>query len=357
MRKVMDENLKDNDIVQMDFPEYREEHSALPDVENESSFTAHKEEIYRRNRLIAAEEQTRLLKEEEQKKAEKRERTEELYRDAESAEAYVISRKMAVPIVIVFCVALFAIVALLNKNSRVTMEYAAAEALTETTVTWQTVATEKVTRVTTERTRRETEEEITEEEISETTVESAVETETETTKEIPPEVLKTTIVREPFAEDGNSYVFNTDAMSYRFTAENNGINEYGIEKVTINVSAKNLTDYKYMITCTSSAFRITDSSSGNSQSCDIEHYDPQYTHFSSPFKYADDEEWHDGLPIAFEFNESNLCEFSLNVYFDQESDNNYNTFVYNSKAGFPQYNQYSDVSFEIPLDEILKYAN
>ncbi|MDE5859666.1 MAG: hypothetical protein K2H23_04695 [Oscillospiraceae bacterium] len=112
-----------------------------------------------------------------------------------------------------------------------------------------------------------------------------------------------------------------------------------------------------MITCTSSAFRITDSSSGNSQSCDIEHYDPQYTHFSSPFKYADDEEWHDGLPIAFEFNESNLCEFSLNVYFDPESDNNYNTFVYNSKAGFPQYNQYSDVSFEIPLDEILKYAN
>lgn len=346
----------DYDVIEMDFPEYQEEYSAIPDVEIESSFTAHKEEIYRRNRLIAAEEQTRILKEEEQKRAESRERTEELYRDAESAEAYVISRKMAVPIVIVFCVALFAIVALLNKNSRVTMEYAAAEvSLAETTV-YQTTATEKVTRVTTERTRRETEAKITETEISETTVETTAETVTETTAEIPPEILKTTVVREPFAENGNSYIFNTDVMSYRFTAENKGLNEYGVEVLTINVSVKNLTDYGYFVIPYYRSFRLTDSADGNYKNCDLAYYDREHTHFSASYRHSDDEEWHEGEPIAFSFNENSLCEFSLNAYFNTESDDNYDTFEY-KPTGFPDYTEDADIGFKIPLEEILKYAD
>lgn len=342
----------DYDVVEMDFPEYREEQSPIPDVENKISFSAHKEEIYRRNRLIAAEEQTRLLKEREREKAARCEETEELYRDAEEAEAYVFSRRIAAPLVIAVCVLLSAIVALVNKNSRAAMEYAAAEAMAETTVMWQTAATEKVTRITTERTRRETEAKLTEAEISVTAAETAVETAAETTEEIHPEILKTAVVREPFAEDGNSYVYNTGVMSYRFTAENGGVNEYGIETVTINVSVKNLTDYGYLLI---PSFNLSDSVSGNHRSCSLASYDRQYTHFSSPYRWGGDEEWHEGNPIAFSFDENSLCEISLSVYFDAGSDIGYDTLIYDSQHGFPDYTKEADVGFELPLDEILKY--
>lgn len=340
----------DYDVVEMDFPEYREEQPAIPDVENKSSFSEHKEEIYRRNRLIAAEEQNRLLKEEEREKAVRREKTEELYRDAEEAEAYVFSRKITLPLVILFCISLFAVGTLLIRNSHTAADYAEASAAAETTVLWETTVTEKVTRVTTERTRRETETEITEEETEEISETTTVETTAETTEKIPDEVLKVTVVREPFAEDGSSYIYNTGVMSYRFTAENNGLNEYGVEKITIRISVKNLTDYGYMLI---PSFRLKDSD-GNYQSCALDHYNKEQTYFSSPFKYADDDEWRDGSPIAFDFDENNLCEISLNAYFDPEADNKYVAFEYDSQRGFPNYTKNADVGFVIPLDEILK---
>lgn len=46
----------DNDIVKVDLPEYEEDSFAIPDIESESSFSENKDEIYRRNRLMAAEE-------------------------------------------------------------------------------------------------------------------------------------------------------------------------------------------------------------------------------------------------------------------------------------------------------------
>ena len=48
-------NTEDNDIVKIDLPPYEEEQSPFPDVETEVSFEENKEEIYRRNIELAAE--------------------------------------------------------------------------------------------------------------------------------------------------------------------------------------------------------------------------------------------------------------------------------------------------------------
>ncbi|MBD5139015.1 MAG: hypothetical protein HDT24_06885 [Ruminococcus sp.] len=341
----------DYDIVEWDFPEYLEEHSAVPDVEDEVSFTEHKEEIYRRNRLIAAEEQAKLLKEAERDKALRRQQTEELIREAESAEAYVIPRKMAVSAVAVVCIVMVVIVALINVNRKAD-GYDTAEIIAETIVMPETTVSEKVTRVTTERKKRET---TVTEEISEETTETVTEASSETTtaSEIPPELLKTMTVREPFAADGNSYIYNTAVMSYKFTSEYGGLNEYGVEMYTIHMSVKNLTDYGYFVV---PEFRLTNGETGNYQSCSLASYDREHTHFSSSFRYGDDEEWREGSPIAFSFDESGMCEISLNVYFNTEFDKSYDTFEYDSQRGFPKYTENADEGFKIPLSEILKYV-
>ena len=48
-------NTEENDIVKIDLPPYEEEQSPFPDVETEVSFEENKEEIYRRNIELAAE--------------------------------------------------------------------------------------------------------------------------------------------------------------------------------------------------------------------------------------------------------------------------------------------------------------
>ncbi|MDE6595686.1 MAG: hypothetical protein K2K44_06735, partial [Oscillospiraceae bacterium] len=48
-------NNEENDIVKIDLPPYEEEQSPFPDVETETSFEENKEEIYRRNIELAAE--------------------------------------------------------------------------------------------------------------------------------------------------------------------------------------------------------------------------------------------------------------------------------------------------------------
>lgn len=49
-------NIEDKDIVKIDLPPYEESVSPFPDVETEASFEENKEEIYRRNIELAAEE-------------------------------------------------------------------------------------------------------------------------------------------------------------------------------------------------------------------------------------------------------------------------------------------------------------
>ena len=49
------ENIGNEDIVEVALPDYAEEQSAIPDVETETSFAENKEEIFMRNRELAAE--------------------------------------------------------------------------------------------------------------------------------------------------------------------------------------------------------------------------------------------------------------------------------------------------------------
>ena len=52
----MSEERSEYDVVEIDLPEYEEDHSAIPDVDAEASFAENKDEIFRRNTIIAAEE-------------------------------------------------------------------------------------------------------------------------------------------------------------------------------------------------------------------------------------------------------------------------------------------------------------
>ena len=47
---------KDNDVVKIDFPEYEESSFPFPDVKTDGSFAENKDEIFRRNMIIAAKE-------------------------------------------------------------------------------------------------------------------------------------------------------------------------------------------------------------------------------------------------------------------------------------------------------------
>jgi len=76
---------KENDVLSMDFPEYEEEYPPFPDITAELPFAEGKEEVYRRNRLIAAEERVKQLVSEEKKKADKKAELENMYTEAKAA--------------------------------------------------------------------------------------------------------------------------------------------------------------------------------------------------------------------------------------------------------------------------------
>ncbi|MDE5576052.1 MAG: hypothetical protein K2J11_01520 [Oscillospiraceae bacterium] len=58
----MSEKNQSGDVVELDLPDYPEEQNAIHDVEPESSFAENKEEIYIRNRKLAAEESYKQMK-------------------------------------------------------------------------------------------------------------------------------------------------------------------------------------------------------------------------------------------------------------------------------------------------------
>lgn len=58
----MNEKSQNGDVVELDLPDYIEEQNAIPDVEPESSFAENKEEIFVRNRRLAAEESYKQMK-------------------------------------------------------------------------------------------------------------------------------------------------------------------------------------------------------------------------------------------------------------------------------------------------------
>ena len=119
----MPENVKqtDPDIVKPNLPPYVEEQSPFPDIEPDFNFEDKKEEIYLRNRIIAAQEQVKLLKEEERKRLEKQEKIREMTRAAKAADRAAIAAKknqywdkLVLPVSIITVCAIIALIVVLS---------------------------------------------------------------------------------------------------------------------------------------------------------------------------------------------------------------------------------------------------
>ena len=106
----MDEN-KENDMLMMQLPDYEEEFPPFAEAEpQEISFVVNKEEIYKRNRIIAAEEQAKSLIEAEQQKAEKKDRFEEIFKEAKSeVDKKEKKDRIITTATVAFCIVTFAV--------------------------------------------------------------------------------------------------------------------------------------------------------------------------------------------------------------------------------------------------------
>lgn len=314
---------EDPDIVEMDFPPYVEEQSPFPDVEPDFNFEDNKEEIYLRNRIIAAQEQVKLLKEEERKRLEKQEKFREMTQAAKTADRAVMAAKrkrhwdkLVLPVsIITICAIISLIVVLSGRTSKPpasvydlsyeeSLNYLFAEMrLTETTMA--VPETEAVTQVSREPVVTKSSKKTTKKEETQIILDkdpfSAYDERID-------EILKTTVVREPLEAAEGEYVFNTDVMSYKITpstyAEVNwkGLPIKGSVSVTANITVKNLTDYDY-------ALRV----------CDFDLYaEEAYESLSRDFPQTIsgyDEElaeyYESGRPEWLHFDENGLCSFTI----------------------------------------------
>ncbi|MBR4095837.1 MAG: hypothetical protein IKK42_00860 [Oscillospiraceae bacterium] len=154
---------------------------------------------------------------------------------------------------------------------------------------------------------------------------------------------KTTVVREPLEETDGTTVYNTDTISYRFAVHYEE-NEYGATMMTIDVTAKNMTDYGYLIL--PGNFYLS-ANGDRDYYFEESNYNEALTYFTSRSRTDDEEEWREGNPIAFAFDEDNLCSFTLTGYISEEG--GFDSFGFESDKGWSS--NYEPVeSFEIPLD-------
>lgn len=327
------------DVVEMDFPEYSGEFPPVGGAIPGTSFSAEKTEIYRRNREIAAEMQSEALAAKEQEKADKIAKLERIYEESEApmnfTAAFGRRARIVFPVITAaFIVVIFVLVIMsVQSSTQLDRSQAAAESASEAAAAMVIPATEVVTRAETTRiTRAETEIAVTEESIEEVT---------EEVTEIPVEILKTTAVREPFEETGTAFVYNTEAMSYRFKPEYTG------KQLSVYVTVKNLTDYDYYIV--PHFFMETE--------LDEIHASVNESSSKSHYFHAEeliDGEWTENTYkfLAYDFDKDHLCSFRLQFIIYGEC----RSFSYDPQ--FKINNEYSekvDEGFEIPFEELKKY--
>lgn len=154
-----------------------------------------------------------------------------------------------------------------------------------------------------------------------------------------------TVVREPLEETDGTTVYNTDAISYRFAVRYEE-NEYGATMMIIDVTAKNMTDYGYLIL--PGNFYLS-ANGDRDYYFEESNYNEALTYFTSRSRTDDEEEWREGSPIAFAFDEDNLCSFTLTGYISEEG--GFDSFGFESDKGWSS--NYEPVeSFEIPINSM-----
>lgn len=107
-------NTKDPDIVETDFPPYVEEYSPFPDVDIDFNFEDNKEEIYRRNMIIAAKEQADIIKKEKLQKLEKQRQLREMTRSVNTAKRKDYWDKLVLPVSIITVFAIVLLIVVLS---------------------------------------------------------------------------------------------------------------------------------------------------------------------------------------------------------------------------------------------------
>lgn len=105
---------EDPDIVEMDFPPYVEEYSPFPDVEIDFNFEDNKEEIYRRNMIIAAKEQADIIKREKLQRLEKQRQLRETTQAANAAKRKDYWDKLVLPVSIITFLAIVLLIVVLS---------------------------------------------------------------------------------------------------------------------------------------------------------------------------------------------------------------------------------------------------
>lgn len=301
----------DPDIVEMDFPPYVEEQSPFPDVETDFNFEDSKEEIYRRNRIIAAETQLAVLKEENRQKLEKQKQFREMTKTTAAANAANVKNywdKLVLPVslITVFAIVLLIVVLSGRLSEPQTNDMSFEESVNSMWFEMESLRFEEKMKVTkavpeTEATQVSIEPPVTETE--------AVMTE-ESFAESDNEILKTTAVREPFEAAEGVTVMNTEAMSYKI--ENPRCygradeNEYhaipGSVSVSVDIAVKNLTDYDYAVKMSLFYTEGLDVTELNNPDEEFSGYD------ESLAEYDDD-----GKLIWLHFDEKNLCKFTMTL--------------------------------------------
>lgn len=306
----MDDNY---DVVKMDFPPYEEEYSALPEPEiTEEPFYKIKEEVYRRNRAIAAEQQTAMLKEEERRKAEKREQFREMLEKSKPPAPALPKLRINGAALSIAVIAVFGIFIASVRKSNAAADAAKSEAFASEFI--QYMEAERVN----------------------------------TAQAVPPETAadeqddrKFTAVREPFEENG-FYICNTAAMSYMFAPSYDIID--GKTVLTLYVDVKNLTDYSYAVVPN---FSIRNKGEFYAASVGSE----AAAHFREAEELRNGEWVKTGAVfMAYDFNEENICSFKLQF----DSDVSEGT-LYFEPLSFTsrEYAERSDEAFQIPLEDIL----
>lgn len=320
---------KETDVISMDFPEYEEGYPPLPDVTAELPFAEGKEEVYRRNRLIAAEERVKQLAEEEKKKADRKAELENMYMEAAKANhspgrlrkssgadkkaAAVIKIAVAAMIAMVLS---FSIGSIRPDNDGAVTEYAESEAVqvletsaavrTEVSAAVELTLEEKQSDAETE---ADTAEAVSEPaEVSEAASEEETEAVTEAVTEADEVTARQPAV--PFEEEQGAVVYNTDALSFKFVVSSEPIyidSEYFGGRYAVDVSVRNLTADEYMIIANN--FYVPRDGK-NDYILSQSGYDESTTYFTSWQRHDDSEEW-TRSPIAFGFDDENSCGFTL----------------------------------------------
>lgn len=303
------------DVVKMDFPPYEEEYPALPEPEvTEEPFYKIKEEVYRRNRAIAAEQQTALLKEEERRKAEKREQFREMLEKSKSPAPALPKLRINGLALSIAVIAVFGIFIANVRKTKASADAAVSEAFASEVIQYMETERINYTQVVTSET-------------------SAAEQDSSK--------FTAAAVREPFEENG-LYIYNTAAMSYMFAPSYDVID--GKTVLTLYVDVKNLTDYSYAVVPN---FSIRNKGEFYAASVGSE----AAAHFREAEELRNGEWVKTGAVFtAYDFNEKNICSFKLQF----DSDVSEGTLYFEPLSlTSEEYAERSDEAFQIPLEDIL----